>query len=122
MNILFFKWSSSNENLVIHSLEKLGHKVFCFYKNISNFANLEIDSDIMQTIIFNIHQKAIDCAFSLNYIPLLASITDSCHIPYISWMQDSPAFTLYSPTKNYSSNYQFVFDKEYLLCYNTLTG
>lgn len=109
MNIFFYDWNSYNSNLVISALERLGHNVTVYKKKPVSY---EIDAEFMQHVVFTIHEKKIDCLFTLNYIPLLASIGESCKIPYISWTQDSPQYPLYSPTCNFSCNYQFIFDKE----------
>lgn len=109
MNILLFKWNAVNEGLIKISFENLGHTVFTYYREIVSY---EIDTKIMQEMIFKIHKDKINCIFSFDYYPLVASVANAVEIPYISWIYDSPAFSLYSPTRNYSTNYQFTFDKE----------
>lgn len=109
MNILYFRWNSCNESLTISHIERLGHKVFEYSKKLLGY---EVDSDAMKDILFSIHREKIDCLFTINYLPVLASIGEVAKVPYISWTQDAPAYPLYSPTRNLSCNYQFIFDKE----------
>lgn len=109
MNILLFKWNAVNEGLIKKAFEKLGHRVFTYYKEVISY---EIDTEIMKEMIFEIHKNKIECIFSFDYYPLVASVANAVEIPYISWTYDSPAHSLYSPTRNYSTNYQFTFDKE----------
>lgn len=111
MNILYYKWLSYNSNLTVRALKNLGHNVeICDRK----FKGYEIDAELMQELVFMVHEKHCDCIFSLNYIPILASVAQSCGIRYVSWTEDSPAYPLYSPTRNYPCNYEYVFDKEEL--------
>lgn len=109
MNILYFRWNSCNETLTIKNIEKLGYKVFEYGKKLLGY---EIDGEVMKDILFTIHRDNISCLFTINYLPILASIGEVAGIPYISWTQDAPAYPLYSPTRNLSCNYQFIFDKE----------
>lgn len=109
MNVLFYRWKAHNASRTIEALKRLGHNVFVYEHTLSGY---EIDADFMQDVVFMIHQKHIDCCFTINYIPVLASVADSIGIPYISWTQDAPQYPLYSPTRNYACNYQFIFDKE----------
>lgn len=125
MKVLFYKWSVCNEEVVTKSLQNMGINVISYRKKCTNF---DIDADIMTEVLFLCHKEKADCIFTLNYYPLLSNVAQTVGIPYISWVQDSPLFTLYSPSKNLSCNFQFVFDKEEVLrlksagserCFNT---
>lgn len=108
MNILFYKWNVVNENRVIEALSSLGHKVII---TDLKFENFEIDAKLMSQLLLEFHNNKCDCIFSINYYPFLSLICETVKKPYISWIQDSPLFTLYSPTIKSIYNYVFVFDK-----------
>ena len=112
MNILFYTWDSCNSIRILCALKKLGHNVFTYEHKLSGY---EVDADFMHDALFMIHREKIDCCFSINYIPVLSSIANSVGIPYISWVQDSPQYPLYSPTRNFAGNYEYIFDKEEFL-------
>ena len=52
-----------------------------------------------------------DYVFSYHYFPDVSNACQDAQIPYISWIYDSPAFDLYSPTILNSVNRIFVFDR-----------
>ncbi|MBO4899351.1 MAG: glycosyltransferase [Lachnospiraceae bacterium] len=52
-----------------------------------------------------------DYVFSYHYFPDVSNACEEAHVPYISWIYDSPAFDLYSPTILNSVNRIFVFDR-----------
>ena len=57
MNILLFKWNAVNEGLIKIAFEKLGHRVFTYYKEVISY---EIDTEIMKEMIFEIHKNKIE--------------------------------------------------------------
>ncbi len=54
---------------------------------------------------------APDYVFSYHYFPDVSNACEEARVPYISWIYDSPAFDLYSPTILNSVNRIFVFDR-----------
>ncbi|SCY05450.1 spore maturation protein CgeB [Lachnospiraceae bacterium XBB2008] len=52
-----------------------------------------------------------DYVFSYHYFPDVSNACEEARVPYISWIYDSPAFDLYSPTILNSVNRIFVFDR-----------
>lgn len=108
-NILFYNWNVVNSQVLVKNLKELGHNVIEYSHALITY---EIDSTIMEEVIFLIHIEKIELIFSFNYIPMLSSIANSCNIPYYSWSEDSPAMTLYSPTRGNACNHIFLFDKE----------
>lgn len=108
MNILFYKWDGITEGLVIEQIRSLGHNVIEYDKQFNNY---EVDATLMQELVFMKHQKNIEAFFTFDYYPFLASVANVLRIPYISWLFDSPQWSIYSPTRDYDTNFIFSFDK-----------
>lgn len=108
MNILFYRWDGITEWLLIEKIKSLGHTVYEYDKVFNNY---EVDASLMQELVFMKHEKSIDAFFTYDYYPFLASVAKVLKIPYISWLFDSPQWSIYSPTRDYETNYIFSFDK-----------
>jgi len=108
MNILFYKWGEVLERLAISKIQSLGHTVFEYDRQFNNY---EVDAELMQELVFMKHQRNIEAFFTFDYYPFLASVAYVLKIPYIAWLFDSPQWSVYSPTRDYETNYIFTFDK-----------
>ena len=56
-----------------------------------------------------------DYVISPCFIPAAADICSRFHIPYISWVYDSPQMSLFTESVHYPTNYIFIFDREQYL-------
>ena len=57
-----------------------------------------------------IRKNSFDLVFSVNFIPVIATVCYRLQVPYFCWIVDSPVIQLYSHTLQYDSNYVFLFD------------
>lgn len=89
-------------------MRTLGHSVIEYDKPFNNY---EVDAELMQELVFMKHQKNVEAIFTFDYYPFLASTANVLKIPYIAWLYDSPQWSIYSPTRNYDTNFIFTFDK-----------
>lgn len=110
MNILLYCGSSHLDvlNDLKCILEKKGHKVT---KLVLNFNSYFYDPVFEQTVKEKVTDSRSDAIFTMNYYPVMTKICDEIHIPYISWIWDSPLATLYYDIVCKKCNYIFLFDK-----------
>lgn len=106
--ILFYGWGALGENYTIKALQECGYEVSVYKKKMKNY---DMDGQVSVELMLLIHQDKPDYLFSIDYFPLLASVAQTCVLPYLSWVYDSPHHTLFSETTGYRGNYIFIFDK-----------
>lgn len=107
-NILLYRWNGRTEDLLAKNIRAIGHNLIEYDRPFSNY---EVDAELMQELVFMKHQKNIEVILSFDYYPFLASTANVLKIPYISWIYDSPQWSIYSPTRDFDTNYIFSFDK-----------
>lgn len=67
-------------------------------------------------ILKNVLKINPDILFTINFSPIIAQISESFKIPYISWTVDTPAYTLYEKENStYSYSYMFIYDEKVVL-------
>lgn len=59
-----------------------------------------------------LRKETPDLVFSFNYFPIISKVCNEEHIPYVSWVYDSPLVNLYSYTILNPCNTVYVFDRE----------
>jgi spore maturation protein CgeB len=82
-------------------------------------SNLTHD-DHFKTIFSGLLDKGYDCVFSFDYFPLISEVCMDRSLPYISWVYDSPHYTLESLTLGNPCNHVFVFDYALTLRYREI--
>ena len=107
MNILYYYWNENSKEDCVESLERLGHKVEVWKMEFKNYSD---DPDFELALLRAIKTNSSDCVFSFDYFPLLSKVSQDCGIPYISWIYDSPHYTLQSDTLGNQCNHVFLFD------------
>lgn len=109
MKILFCTWDNICESGITNAMRRLGYDVVSFsYK----YENIDYDTDYIKELAkFIQNNKDIDCAFSINFIPIVSRTCKVFNMPYLSWTVDSPCLSLYSKTLAYPTNYIFIFDR-----------
>ena len=108
MNILFCKHNSICEPGIIRALELLGHKLIL---PSCSFSHPDTDDAYDAVLCEEIRKNSFDLVFSVNFIPVIATVCYRLQVPYFCWIVDSPVIQLYSHTLQYDSNYVFLFDK-----------
>lgn len=107
MNILFCKHNSICEPGIIRALELLGHKLIL---PSCSFSHPDTDDAYDAVLCEEIRKNSFDLVFSVNFIPVIATVCYRLQVPYFCWIVDSPVIQLYSHTLQYDSNYVFLFD------------
>ncbi len=107
MNILYYYWNENSKEDCVESLERLGHKVEVWKMDFKNYSD---DPDFELALLRTIKTNSSDCVFSFDFFPLLSKVSQDCGIPYISWIYDSPHYTLQSDTLGNQCNHVFLFD------------
>ena len=111
MKILYYYWNENSKEDCVEALERLGHKVNVWSHEFSSYTR---DYKFIEDILKKISSDGADCIFSFNYFPLLSDAAQKASIPYISWVYDSPHYTLEAKNLNNLCNHVFIFD--FALC------
>lgn len=111
MKILYYYWNENTKDDCIDAFTRLGHKV-CLWSH--EFESYTKDAKFAEDIRKKITSEGFDCIFSFNYFPLLSDAAMQADLPYISWVYDSPHYTLEAKNLNNACNHVFLFD--FALC------
>lgn len=108
MRILYYTWYENSKKDMVDTFETLGHKVIeC---NIS-FQSYERDEIFEKQLKRMVLEMQCDLIFSFDFFPLIARVAEMLHKKYLSWIYDSPNYTLFSKTVRCDQNYIFIFDQ-----------
>ncbi|MBO4908228.1 MAG: glycosyltransferase [Lachnospiraceae bacterium] len=107
MKILYYYWNENTKNDCVEALSRLGHIVYVWAHEFDSYTR---DSAFLEDIKKMISKEEFDCIFSFNYFPLLSDAALDAGIPYISWVYDSPHYTLEAKNLGNSCNHVFLFD------------
>lgn len=108
MKILYYCWDEYTASDLFEVLPLLGHFVKIFKCPIAN--KLE-DATFEKQLLDLLKQENYDCIFTFNYYPIISKTAQKSGIKYVTWIFDSPHFTLYSQSVFNNCNYIFHFDK-----------
>lgn len=108
MNILFYRYNSICETDVLDAFQTLGHTVHCITEEMHN-KNLS-PIDYLNLMDQALSRQNYDCVFSINFFPVVSAVCNVYHIPYLSWIVDSPVLELYSHAIANPCNRIFLFD------------
>lgn len=109
MKIILYCWGSNSETGLYQSLINQGHEVWRVEKKCSNYLR---DLDLAELLFTQIHRHGAEMVFSLNYFPIVTMVCKAAGISYISWVYDSPHFTLYAHQVREACNHIFAFDRD----------
>ena len=115
MKILYCYWGENSKEDCIECMQDLGWNVEIFTKQAKDLTVDEAFKEDLRSKLFSGSSAispapAFDCIFSFDYFPLISEVAQDMHIPYISWVYDSPHLTLQSKTLENPCNHVFVFD------------
>lgn len=108
MRILLYNWNDNSSPDALESLRRIGHEVCEVRHELKNKLYDEEFGKRMETLAREFHP---DLIFSFDYFPVLSETARRCAVRYVSWVYDSPHFTLYSKTVFNECNYIFCFDR-----------
>lgn len=108
--ILLYRWNSILEPLLYRNIENIAEKCVTFYKPIKDFY---ADSESANELIEVIHKEKVEAIITLNYFPLLSTLAELNHLPYMAWIYDSPLYTTLSPAIQTPYTYLFCFDRKF---------
>lgn len=110
MKILLYDMGTYTQNDIMDALKDMQIE----YRNILyRLSNTEEDLYFRKRVEELLCSEQFDAVFSVNYFPILAKISYTHKIPYLSWSYDSPVyFNAMGETLGYCTNYCFVFDSE----------
>lgn len=108
-SILFYRAGACNEKRVLDNLRRIVKEVYIVDKVCKNN---DMDGELASALFISIHTNKPDMIISVDYYPIVAEVANTVGIAYISWIIDSPHYTLYSSTSRYVSSYIFHFDRE----------
>lgn len=106
MNILFLNSSAFGKEDMVDSIKELGYSITFF----SLIGDKRINATFMNTFSKLIENKNPDYVFSFNYYPIISQCCEKYHLPYLSYVYDSPLLSLFSCTILNPCNYIFIFD------------
>lgn len=110
MKILFYRYGSICEPDIIEALTENGHIVTEITEEITNKNFILADcAAIVSKTLLNHPQ---DCVFTINFFPVISDVCNIFHIPYLSWIVDSPILELWSKSIQNPWNRVFLFDRE----------
>lgn len=108
MSILFCYWGSICENGITRAFGNLGYDIIPFKEK---YTNKDLDTEYIQKLADAILSISdIEYVFSVNYIPIIAKTCTITKTIYLSWVVDSPCYTLYSKSLTSPYCHTFLFD------------
>lgn len=108
--LLVYCWNVTNEKGFLQTLDEMKIPYIKYGRTIEDY---HADGVVAREVIDLIIKEKVEAVFSFDYFPLFSMLCEIRKIPYISWVQDCPLYTLYSATITNSVNYIFCFDKLY---------
>ena len=95
MKVLYMRWNSMSADTIVMSMKSLGMEVdeFLFPKDTEDTRS---GRELTERIVMQLMKSTYSFVFSFNYYPVISIACQTCSVPYISWVYDSPFIPLYS--------------------------
>lgn len=108
MKILYGTWGEITRNDGVEAWQNLGHpvKVAMLPPEYQNVKHPEWEAWRREI------KEGYDAVFTFNFFPVLSDLCMEMQIPYLSWVYDSPHYTLFAKSVSNSCNRIFLFDRE----------
>lgn len=107
LRICYFSWDEVVVNNAVDALLKMEHDVKVIRYKINNYDFDEVlESEFCQVL----NKDAYDLVFSFDYLPIISRCCQKMNVKYVSWVYDSPHYTMESETLANTCNSVFVFD------------
>ena len=109
MKLIVYRWKAYNEEIVINQLKHKGYEVIEFECELKHYTR---DLELAQKLINLINIEHADAVFTINYLPIISIVCDTCKIKYYSWVFNSPDLLLFAKSVTYPCNRIATFDRE----------
>ncbi len=106
MRVLYCTWYENSYFTCSEAMRAKGWDVDTITYRFTNYDQDEIFSEMMGKEL----AKGYDFVFSFDYIPVISTVAYEQGTLYVSWVYDSPQFTLFSKTVKNPCNRIFIFD------------
>ncbi len=112
MNILYYDWEEFTGPDCRSVMEELGHTVRTFrYQWDNSYSDEGFEREAERLLSEKTGgAPRYDLVFSFNFFPSLSDAAQNCHIPYISWVFDSPHVAMQSRAVHHPVNLIYQFD------------
>lgn len=110
MKILFYRYGSICEPDLIEEFQRIGLEVDIIEGEISN-KNLT-NQDRVDLITQALDTSSYAFVFNINFYPVISDVCQIYHIPYVTWIVDSPLVELFSKAIQNPCNRVFCFDRK----------
>lgn len=107
MNVLFLNSAAFGKEDMVDSIKELGYSITFFSLTVEK----RTDAKFNYTFSKLIEDNNPYFIFSFNYFPIISQCCQKYHIPYLSYVYDSPLLSLFSYTILNPCNYIFIFDQ-----------
>lgn len=107
MKLLYCTWQENSKGDCINALETLGHSVSLLQFTAADYDN----DDSFEEILDEKLKEGFDAVFSFNFLPVVSKVVQRNRGVYLSWVYDSPHYTLQSKMLDNSCNRIFIFDR-----------
>lgn len=109
MKILFYRYGSICEPDILAAFRMFGFEISeinheVYHKNTS-------PSETVRLVSSYLLEHPADVVFTINFFPFLSEVCNVFHIPYLSWIVDSPVMELYTSSIAKPYNRIFLFDR-----------
>ncbi len=109
MKILFYRYGSICEPDILAAFRLFGFEIMeisheVYHKNTA-------PSESVRMVSSYLLEHPADACFTINFFPFLSEVCTIFHIPYLSWIVDSPVMELYSSSIKNPYNRVFLFDR-----------
>lgn len=108
MKILYYCWDECTSNDIMDVFKRKGYEVECLKMPVEDKLS---DSGLTEVLKHKLRNKNYDCIFTFNFWPVISKAANEFGVKYVSWVYDSPCFTMYTQAIKNSCNYVFSFDK-----------
>ncbi|MFP3153802.1 DUF3880 domain-containing protein [Lachnospiraceae bacterium ZAX-1] len=108
MNILYYTWFENSADDLYEGLLLFGYTVCKMAIPLKDYSK---DDDFAHTLQHELLLHSYDAIITFDFFPIISDIAEKLNLPYISWIYDSPHYTLFSPAIRNKCNYIFIFDR-----------
>ncbi len=109
MKLILYSDHEHNINDLHYALKQRCEAVIIFNRSMADY---ETDPAFDLAMKQLIEKETPDVFFSIYYYPLISNVCLRYHLPYVSWVFDSPSLSTYSKTVCNPCNYVFLFDRQ----------